>query len=389
MKICRANNTRTGADAANDSAGPTSNAGIAGAKSLAGNPLVAALREVAFALRHARCLVIGCVAVAISGSWSLPAATQPSFKGQTVTAYVSGGVGGGVDVYARTFIAHFARHLPGNPTVVASNLPGAGGLQAVLQLYNTARRDGTAFGVFNPGPISEAFTGKGKGLYDINKFEWVGSLAKSGSNCFVWHASPIKSLQDAYSREVALSVTGADSGAARLARVYNAVLGTKFKLIAGYAGAGSSLLALERGEVDGTCISSSALRSSHPHWLQEKKVRMLVQTAFVRDPSFPDVPLVFDLIKNDIDRQSFEFMIIPYEILNTIALPPGVSPEIRAAYRKAFDATVADEHFLADAKKRQQDVDASSGEEVDAMIAKLSKVPKAVLERVTKATEAR
>jgi tripartite-type tricarboxylate transporter receptor subunit TctC len=384
MEICRAEAVRKGAsESANDSANLAS-----GAERLAGNPRLT-VRKVALALRYARRPAVGCVAVAMFGSWLIPATAQPSFKGQTVTAYVSGGVGGGVDVYARTFIAHFTRHLTGNPTVVASNLPGAGGLQAVLQLHNAAKRDGTAFGVFNPGPISEAFTGKGKGLYDVSKFEWVGSLAKSASNCFVWHESPVKSLQDAFSREVTLSVTGADSGAARLARAYNAVLGTKFKLIAGYPGAGSSLLALERKEVDGTCMSIAALRSSHLHWLQEKKVRMLVQTAFSRDPNFPDVPTVFDLIKNDVDRQTFEFMIIPYKMLNTIALPPGVSPQIRAVYRKAFDATVADELFLAEAKKRQQDIDASGGEDVNAMITKLSKMPKDVLERVTRAMEAR
>lgn len=322
-------------------------------------------------------------------AWPLLAGAQSSLKGTTVNMIVAGGIGGGVDVHARTLAAHFGRHLPGNPPIVISNLPGAGGLQAAQRLYNAARNDGTAFGLFNPGPITEAFLGKGKSHYDLSKFEWVGSLTRSTSNCMVWHASSVKTIHDAMSKEVTFSVTGADSGAAKLAKLYNGVLGTKFKLIAGYPGGADTLLAMERREVEGTCMSMSSLRSMRSDWLQQKKLRMLVQTAYKRDPDYPDVPTVFDFLKTELDRQAFEFMIIPYEMQNPVALPPGVSPDVIAIYRKAFDATVADPIFRADADKRQQVIEARDGLAVKAMITKLYSLSPAVLEKVISATETR
>ena len=188
-----------------------------------------------------------------------PVLAQFNLKGKTITIYIAGGAGGGIDAYARTFGPYLAKNLPGQPTFVASNMPGGGGAQAVQYLYNVAAKDGTAFGTTNAGPVSEPQLGGLKVNYDLGKFHWVGSLAKGNTVCAVWHASPVKTFEDLFTREVTIASTGATSAPARAAWLMNALIGTKIKPISGYNG-GTALLAIERGEVDGTCFCVMIMR---------------------------------------------------------------------------------------------------------------------------------
>lgn len=240
-------------------------------------------------------------------------------KGRTVTLYVGGGPGGGVDIFARTLAPCLGRHLPGEPVVVVSNMPGNGGMQAVQYAYNIAAKDGTAVGTTNSGPVVEPLLSSTMQLnYEIPKFLFVGSLLKGDMTCAVWHGSPIKTLQDAREREVAMSSTGATSSPLRTALLVNTLIGTRFKPISGFH-VGTALLALERGEVDGICNTLSSLRTSRPDWLREGKYVPLVQVSLTGDPEIPHVPRVVDFVKGEDERQLLEFSGLPYEFDNPLS----------------------------------------------------------------------
>jgi hypothetical protein len=259
-----------------------------------------------------------------------PAQAEFSLKGKTVTIYVAGGVGGGVDQFARTLAPYLGKHLPGEPAVVASNMPGSGGVQAVAYLYNVAAKDGTAIGTTNVGPVVEPLLGSKALNYDLHKFRWVGSLVKGDTVCAVWHLSGIRTIEDAKTREVPLTSTGITASPTRSALLMNALLGTRFRPVAGYDG-GTSLLAIERGEQAGICVTLASLRTTRPDWIRDKKILPLVQVSLTPDPEFPHVPRAADLITSHEHRQMLEFFLLPHEFSNPYYLPPGVSDEVVVA----------------------------------------------------------
>lgn len=327
--------------------------------------------------------VIGGLALLASGA---PASAQASLYGKTVTVYVAGGVGGGIDTQARTLIPYLSKYLPGAPGVVVRNMPGAGGIEGVQYLYNIAAKDGTAIGTTNAGPVAEPMLGTTKPNYDLQKFRWIGSLVKGDTVCAVWDESGIKSLDDAKAREVTISTTGATSAPTRSALMLNALLHTRFRPIAGYDG-GSSLLAIERQEVDGTCVTLDSLRTTRPDWLRDKKLRLLVQVSLTADPEYPEVPRAVDFLSNAEDRAMLEFFLTPYEFQNPYMLPPGVPDTMLAAYRTAFDVAMQDPGYRADAEKRHQNIQARTGQDVESLVRKMFATPKAIIQRAVDATE--
>jgi tripartite-type tricarboxylate transporter receptor subunit TctC len=308
-----------------------------------------------------------------------------TLRGKTVTVIVSGGVGGGVDLYTRTMLPFFTKHLPGNPTMIVQNLPGGGGVQGVQRLYNVMPHDGTAIATTPAGPIKEPLMGSGQVNYDLRKFRWVGSLAKEDTMCLIWHTSPVKTLDDARKREVTLSATGAASNSTLGPYLLNDLLGTRFKPISGYDG-GTSMLAVERGEVDGRCTTLSSVRTAQPRWISEKLVRGLIALSNIHDVAFPDTPRAIDLVKTDTERQALTFFQAPDEIQDPFFLPPGTSDEVVSVYRGAFIATMKDRDYLADADKRHQALSPRPGEEVQATIESMYATPPEVIERVKRAT---
>jgi tripartite-type tricarboxylate transporter receptor subunit TctC len=314
-------------------------------------------------------------------------AAQAEFtlKDKTVNIIVSGGVGGGVDAYARVLLPYLAKYLPGEPTMVVQNLPGGGGIQGVQRLYNVAAPDGTAIATTPAGPIKEPLMGSGKAIYDLRRFQWVGSLAFEDTVCLVWHTSPVKSLADATTRQVSLSATGAASNSTLGPLLLNDLLGTKFKPISGYDG-GTAMLAVERGEVDGRCTTLNSVRTGQPRWIREKLIRVLVSVSSIKDPDFPDAPQAMALLKSDADRQALSFFQAADDIQNPWFMPPGTPPQAVAAYRKAFEAAVKDPAYLADAEKRTQTITPRRGEEVEARIRSMYATPPEVIERVKRAT---
>ena len=335
--------------------------------------------------RTARRLTIA-GATALSFGWALGAgAADFTLQGKTVNVLVSGGVGGGLDAYARTFLPYLSKHLPGEPTMVVQNLPGGGGVQGVQRLYNVSAKDGTSIGTTPAGPIKEPLMGSGQVNYDLRQFGWIGSLTNEDTVCLVWHTSAIKSLDDARKQEVPISATGAASNSTIGPLLLNDLLGTKFKPISGYDG-GTSMLAVERGEVDGRCTTLNSLRTAQPHWLTGNLIRVLVVVSSVDDPAYASVPRAKDLLKTEAEREAFDFFQAPDEIQNPYMLPPGTPDDVVAIYRTAFNTAVKDPVYLAEAEKRKQNVVPQTGEFVQKTIASMYATPPEVIERVKKAT---
>jgi tripartite-type tricarboxylate transporter receptor subunit TctC len=334
-------------------------------------------------IRTARKLLLAALVGAVVSSVSAQA--QVSLKGKTVTIYVAGGVGGGVDTFARTLAPYLSKHLPGEPNVVASNMPGGGGAQAVQYLYNVAAKDGTAIGTTNVGPIGDALMSTAPLHYDLSKFRWIGSLVKGDTTCTVWHQAGIASLEDAKTREVTVTSTGVTSSPSRVALLMNALLGTRFRPITGYDG-GTSLLAIERGEAAGICVTLASIRTVRPDWLRDRKLKLLVRVALTPDPEHPDVPRAFDLVKSDEHKHMLQFYTLPYEFNNPYYLPPGASGEMLATYRRAFDAAVRDPDYRADVQKRNQLIAPRDGADVTRLVQQLLQTPRAIVQKTIEAT---
>ena len=332
-----------------------------------------------------RALTIAGVTALSMGLTLAATAADFTLQGKTVTVIVAGGVGGGLDAYARIFLPYLSKALPGEPTMVVQNLPGGGGVQGVQRLYNVSAKDGTAIGTTPAGPIKEPLMGSGQVNYDLRQFGWIGSLTNEDTVCLVWHTSTVMSLEDARKREVPISATGAASNSTIGPLLLNDLLGTKFKPISGYDG-GTSMLAVERGEVEGRCTTLNSMRTAQPHWLTDKLIRVLVVVSSVDDPEFANVPRAKDLLKSDAERKAFDFFQAPDEIQNPYMLPPGTPADILALYRKAFDAVVKDPAYLAEAAKRKQNVVPQTGDFVQKTIAAMYATSPEVIERVKQAT---
>ncbi|MDB5596513.1 MAG: hypothetical protein JWM36_3474 [Hyphomicrobiales bacterium] len=332
------------------------------------------------ALLFKACLVTACVGLSGAAFAQDPAA----ITGQ-VTIYAAGTAGGGVDLFGRLLGRHIGRHIVGEPNVVVQVMPGAGGIRAANYLVQTAPRDGTAMAIFAGGPILEPLIGDRNPGYDMSQFTWIGAISKDVSLCLVRKESPVKTFEDATKQQVVVAGTGAGSETDTLPVVLNELLGSKFKVVTGYLGSQQTFLAIESGEVDGRCgWSLSSLKTTKPDWLRDKRVTLLVQMGLQKSPELPDVPLVLDLAKTDADRQLLTLLIGTTAISRPFVAPPGL-PEAKARnLRRAFGATMKDPAFLAEAAIMQAEVDPTTGEGVQKIVATMYATPKPVVDRVKK-----
>ena len=302
-----------------------------------------------------------------------------------VTIYVAGTAGGGIDLYARLVGRHIVRHIPGKPTVTVQVMPGAGGIRAANYLAEQAPRDGTAMTTFAGGPILEPLIGARNPGYDMSRFTWIGAITKDIGLCIAWGATHFKTIDDVKKKQMVVAGTGAGSETDTWPVVLNDVLGTKFKLVSGYVGSQETILAIERGEADGRCVFSySALKIAKPDWLRDKKINVLLLTALEARAEFPGVPAVMDLVAKEEDRQLLELMAGPSAMGRPFAGPPGLAPEKATLLRRAFDATMQDAEFRAEASKIQADLAPTTGEEVQKLVARLYATPRPVVERAKK-----
>ncbi len=302
-----------------------------------------------------------------------------------VTIYVAGTAGGGIDLYARLVARHLGRHIPGRPTVTVQDMPGAGGIRAAAYLATAAPRDGTAMTTFASGPVLEPLIGGRNPGYDMSQFTWIGAVTRDVGLCVAWAASPFKTIDDVKKQVMIVAGTGAGSETDTWPVILNDVLGTRFKVVTGYLGSQETILAMERGEAHGRCIFSySALKIARPDWLRDKKINVLVLTALDKSPDFPGVPAVVDLVAKPEDRQLLELMVGPAGMARPFVAPPGLPASKAALLRRAFDATMADAEFRAEAAKIQADLAPSTGEDVQKLVARIYATPRPVIERLRK-----
>jgi len=313
------------------------------------------------------------------------AATAQETIDRPVTIYVAGTAGGGIDLYARLFARHFGRHVAGKPNVTVQVMPGAGGIRAANFLAEQAPRDGTAIATFASGPILEPLIGARNPGYDMSSFTWLGAMNKDFGLCIASATTPFKTIDDVKRQQMVVAGTGAGSETDTWPIVLNDVLGTKFKLVTGYLGSQETILAIERGEAHGRCVFSlSALKIAKPDWLRDKKINVLVLTALAPSADFPGVPAVVDLVSKPQDRQLLELMVGPGAMARSFAAPPALPAGKATLLRRAFDATLQDPEFRAEAARMQADLAPTTGEEVQALVARIYATPRPVIERVKK-----
>ena len=305
------------------------------------------------------------------------------FKGRTIRLVVGTPPGGGYDTYGRLVARYLGEFIPGKPAVIVSNLPGASGVKAAYYLYAIAPKDGTVIATFNKSiPFYQALGLAGAG-FKTQDMSWIGSVCQTADVVAVWHTTGVKTIADAKARAV---VMGADSGGGTMSgypALLNAVLGTKFKIVTGYAGGNAVNHAIEQGEVEGRGSSPwSSWKATTPAWVSNGWIRPLVQIGLKREADLPDVPLLVDLAENQEQARMFRFVSAPVSIERPFAGPPGMAPEALAILRTAFDRMVRDPAFLAEAARENLDVDPHSGEEVARIVADIVSTPPAIARKV-------
>jgi tripartite-type tricarboxylate transporter receptor subunit TctC len=315
-------------------------------------------------------------------------AVETFYKGRTVQVLVGFAPGGGYDLYARTLARYMGRHIPGNPTMVPQNMPGAGGVKVMNYLYSVARKDGTVMATFARGLAIEPLLGHAQGIqFDATKFTWIGSVSNEVSVCAFWYTSGIATWDDMKTKphKMGGSAAGADSDV--FPTVLKNIFHLPLRLVTGYAGGGADInLGMERGEVDGRCgWSWSSMLSQSKRLLDGKKINIVLQLGLEKHEDLPNVPLVMDLPASPEDKAALKLIVSRQSIARPFAAPPGVPPERVAALRAAFDATMKDPDFLAEAKRLALEVRPVSGPQVQALIKDLYASPPEVVKLAAQA----
>jgi len=331
---------------------------------------------------------ISLLAVLVPSATGSAQTVEQFYKGKSLTMIVGGGVGGGYDVYARTFARHMSKHIPGNPPTVPKNVPAAGGIAAANMLYAVAEKDGSTIAAFpNNVPMDPLFDNPGA-RYDALKLNWLGSIGKLQNVCATWHTSPIKTVAATREREVIVAAAGAASNTAIMPKVLNALLGTRFKAITGYDPGIGLTLSIERGEAEGICgLSWSTIKASRPHWIKDKLLNVIVQMGLEKLSDLPHVPAALDLVSDQESKQVLELILIRQEPGRPFAAPPEVPPDRVAALRRAFEATLRDPEFIAEAGKLQLEIDPLSGNQIDQLLAKAYGSDKTIVRRAVELLE--
>jgi tripartite-type tricarboxylate transporter receptor subunit TctC len=274
------------------------------------------------------------------------------YKGRNVSMIVGGSPGGGFDTLARAIARHIGKHIPGQPNVVARNMPGAGGLRAMEHLYNVAEKDGSVIALVGNTPaFVPLVTGK-PARFDPLKMGWLGTPSTEAPLVLVWGTAPVKTVDDLRKRETTMGASGNNSPQAFFGRLINAVLHTKMKIIPGYQGQNEIFIAMERGEVEGfPSVYYSSMTSTRPTWIPERKARVILQYGPEPLADLPGVPWAPGLIKDPADQELMTVANAPNAMGRPLVMPPGVPADRLAAMRKALAMTFIDREFLAEAKK--------------------------------------
>ena len=336
-------------------------------------------------MARTRVLALSLMVLAVTPA--LAQAPQDFYRGRKMDMVIGYTPGGNYDLYARLIARTLGDYLPGNPAIISRNMPGGGSRTAAAWLYSLAPKDGTALATFDQAlPIAQALRDPTL-RFDVRDFNFIGNPARENNTVTSWHASGIKTIEDAKTQEVTVGSTGA-STSSQYATAMNALIGTRFKLVTGYPGGNDINLAMERGEVAVRGSNSwASWKSTRADWVRDNKIHILVQIGLKRAPDLPNVPLMIELAHNDADRAVFRLISAPTALGRPIATSPGVPAERVKMLRDAFDRMIRDPKFIEIAEKERFEIDYVPGEEMQQIVAEIVNAPEPVLRKLKEIIE--
>ena len=306
------------------------------------------------------------------------------YKGRDVSMVIGYSVGGGYDAYARLLARYIGKHIPGEPSIIPQQMAGAGSLRSANYIYSVAAKDGSVFGTFSRSMGVAPLLGQAE--FDSRKFTWLGSITDDDTTCVTSGASPIKNWNDFMRKPSKFGGEGADSDPDIWTLLYKNVFGAKVQLVTGYPGTNDITLAMERGEVDGLCgLSWSTIETRHRDWLTDHSVNIIVQAALKKEPEMASVPLATELATNPQQLQTLKLLLASQAMARPFAAPPGIPDDRKQALIAAFDATMVDRDFLAEAQKLDFEVHPVSAATIDTLLADVYATPKDIIAKAAKA----
>jgi tripartite-type tricarboxylate transporter receptor subunit TctC len=330
-------------------------------------------------------------ALTVGLAFGVPAAAQSVadfYKGKTVSIAVPADAGGSSSHYALLFGDIFAKHIPGNPNVVVQHMPGAGGLRAANFVYNAAPKDGTTLLMSLDTMVVSELTQPEGAKYKSDKFNWIGTIVQTNAVLAVRADTGVKSIDDLKAKPVIMASAGKGSQMSMVPAMLNGILGTKMKIVAGYSGSAKALLSVEQGETQGACITWGSWKLQRSDWFKSGFVVLIVQLGLYKEPDLPSVPMAHDLVKDAGDRKIIELLSTLSPIGRGLAGPPDMPQDRVAALRTAFDRAVHDPALLAEAKKRNLDINPLTGAELQRVIGAVAAMPPDLVRRAQQAIAA-
>jgi tripartite-type tricarboxylate transporter receptor subunit TctC len=311
------------------------------------------------------------------------------YAGKTIRLVVGVDVGSGYDVNARLLARHISAHIPGNPSFIVQNQPGAGSATMTSQLYASGPFDGTVIGAAFAGMPTIPLLQPGGSRFDPTRLNWLGNTNRETHVTYVWRSAPVQSLAEARMSELILGAQAPGSSQVDFPLVADTLLGFKFKIVAGYQSTSKINLALESGEVQGTIAAWTTLKALSSAWLADKKIKIIAQWALRPNAELSGVPNVLDAAETDAERDALRLVMARLDVGRPFFLPPNVPPDRVAALRAAFDATMKDPDYLAEADKLKIDIDPLTGAELAALVTQVAQTPADTVARVRAALERR
>lgn len=333
--------------------------------------------------------VVGTLAALVAlGAAACADPVEDFYKGRQIRLVIGANSGGSYDSYGRLAAAHLGRHIPGRPVVVATNMPGASGMQSAAYLYRLAPQDGSVIGMFNQSMAQRQMLEPDATRFDAGRFAWLGAMDTSTTVFVTWYASGVRTLADAKAKEVVMGALSSDGGNASYPLLLNKYLGTRFKVVLGYQGGNTIQLAMERGEVDGRgSVIWSGLKAIWPQWIANKRINIILQIGLRKEPDLADVPLLVDLATTPLEAAIYRFVSSDTAMGFPVLAPPGVPAERAAALRQAFAEMMLDPAFIEDARMRGLPVELIRGAQVQGIVASLLSTPPEVVARVKRALD--
>ena len=332
--------------------------------------------------RRVRLVVLACAALLAPDASASAQGVEQFYRGKTINFVIGNAAAGAPDVYARLVARHIGNYIPGNPKVIARNMPGAGGLVAANHVFNVAPQDGTTLGLMAPTLPLEETLGVAAAKYKASQFNWIGRIATSPNITFLSATSQVQTIADAFDKVSVLGATARSSTNTVFPLILNSLLGTKFKIVLGYEGTAAAMIALERGEVEGMSATYDGLQSQRPDWLASRKVNIVVQYLLRRHPGMPNVPTAVEVAKTAEQALILRTVSGTSEIGKFVLSTPGVPPDRVAALRSAFDEMVRSPDFLAEADKLRIEIGPLPGAALQKIVVEMQAISPEVIEKI-------